>query len=46
MMFKEMILATKIGRKSLFIAVEKGVGKYKQSTFLLIKLMKRAEVRV
>ena len=45
-MFKEMILAIKINRKSLFLTVEKGVGKHKQSAFLLIKLMKRAELRV
>ena len=41
-----MILTIKIGRKSLFIAVEKGVGKQKQSAFLLIKPTKRVEARV
>jgi len=46
MIFKEMILAIKIGGQRLFIAVEKEVGKYKQSVFLLMKPTKRAEARV
>ena len=46
MMFKEMILVKNIGGQRLFIAVEKGVGKYKQSAFLLMKPTKRAEARV
>ena len=36
----------KIAGKELFVAVEKGVGKYKDTAFLLMKLTKRAEARV
>ena len=36
-MFKEMILLVKQNRSKLFIAVEKGIEKHKDSAFLLIK---------
>ena len=46
MKFKEMILIIKAGGKQIFLAVEKEVGYYKQSAFLLMKPTKRVDTRV
>ena len=44
-MFKEMILSIKYNRGRMFIVVEKGVGKHKNSAFLLIISIMRIIVR-
>ena len=44
-MFKEMILSIKCNGGKIFVAVEKGVGKHKNSAFLLMKPMMRMIVR-
>ena len=44
-MFKEMILSIKHNSRRMFVAVEKGVGKHKNSAFLLINPAMRMVVR-
>ena len=44
-MFKEMILLVKQNGSKLFVAVEKGIEKYKDSAFLLMKPTLQMTVR-
>ena len=44
-MFKEIILPIKYNGRKIFVAVEKEVGKYKNSAFLLMKPIMRIVVR-
>ena len=45
MKFKETMLAIKVNGGKLFAVVKKGVGKYKNTSFLLIKPMRRREAK-
>ena len=40
-----MMMTIKVNRIKLFVAIEKGVGKYKNSAFLLMKLIIRIIAR-
>ena len=45
MKFKEMMMAIKVNGSKLFIAIEKGVRKHKNTAFLLIKPTRRREAK-
>ena len=43
--FKEMIMVIKVNGSKLFIVIEKGVRKHKNTVFLLIKPTRRKEAK-